>query len=49
MKLNRLLDRVDPDWRETISSNPLDAAVELCLIEPEELEDYIELDFNAGD
>lgn len=40
------LDLIDPNWRYNVSSNPLEAAVELCLIEPEELEDYQELDFN---
>jgi hypothetical protein len=46
MTLIEKLDKVDPNWRETVSSNPLEAAVELCIIEPEELEDYTELDFN---
>jgi len=45
--LIELLDACDPDWRDNVSSNPLDAAVELCIIEPEELEDYRELEFDA--
>ena len=46
MNLLEQLDKIDPNWRENVSSNPLEAAVELCLIEPEELEDYQELDFD---
>ncbi len=47
MNLLQKLDAIEPKWRETIATNPLDAAVELGLIEPEDLdEDYPELDFN---
>ena len=44
--LIRKLDEYDPNWRETVASNPLDAAVELGIIEPEELEDYQPLNFH---
>ena len=40
------LNEINPRWRDEIASDPLDAAVELGLIEPEELEDYQELDFH---
>ena len=44
--LLELLDRVDPNWRENVSANPIDAALELCIIEADELDDYRELNFN---
>jgi hypothetical protein len=46
--LIRQLNDYDPNWRETISTDPLEAAVEIGLLEPEELDgdEYAELDFN---
>lgn len=32
------LDQASPGWRENISRDPLEAAVELGLIEPEDLD-----------
>ena len=47
MNLIARLNKIDPRWRENIASDPLDAAVELGLIEPEDLDENIqELDFN---
>lgn len=41
------LAEIDPKWRENIASDPLDAAVELGLIEPEDLDaEMQELEFN---
>jgi hypothetical protein len=42
------LDNYDPQWRRSISADPLEAAVEIGLLEPEELdgEEHAELDFN---
>jgi hypothetical protein len=48
VRLIDLLDKVDLNWRESVSSNPLEAAVELCIIEPEELEEYQALNFHGG-
>ena len=48
MNLIKRLDAYDPKWRDTVASDPLDAAVELGLIEPEDVDnDYRELDFNG--
>lgn len=46
--LIRKLDSIDPQWRERIDPDPLCAAVELGLLEPDELDgdDYAPLDFN---
>lgn len=47
MCLLRKLAEINPRWREEIAPDPLDAAVELGLVEPEDLDpDYKELDFN---
>lgn len=48
MNLLQKLHKVCPTWRETVASDPLDAAVELGLLEPEELDDdpYEELNFH---
>ena len=50
MNLLQQLDAYDPKWRENISPDPLEAAVEIGLLEPEALDDegYEELDFNDG-
>lgn len=49
MNLIRQLSTVNPRWREEISSNPLEAAVELGLLEPEDIDPEIpqELDFHT--
>ena len=44
--LLRQLDDYDPKWRENISRDPLESAVEIGLLEPEDLEEYQPLDFN---
>ena len=45
--LIKTLTNINPRWRVEVASDPLDAAVELGLIEPEDLdEDYEELDFH---
>lgn len=47
MNLIQRLNAYDPNWRLTVASDPLEAAVELGLIEPEELDsECAELDFN---
>ena len=47
MNLIAKLNELDPKWRETIASDPLDAAVELGLIEAEDLDENVqELEFN---
>lgn len=44
--LLRELDREYPGWRDYVSSDPVEAAIELGLIEPEELDDNVkELSF----
>jgi hypothetical protein len=46
MNLVRELDRYDPKWRENISPDPLEAGVEVGLIEAEDLDDDCQpLDF----
>jgi len=47
MNLLRQLNAYDPDWRRNIAADPLEAAVEIGLIEAEDLdEEARELDFN---
>jgi hypothetical protein len=48
MNLLEKLAAHDPKWRENISPDPLEAAVEVGLLEPEALDadDYKPLDFN---
>ena len=47
MNLIARLTEIDPKWRENVASDPLDAAVELGLIEPEDLDaDMQELNFD---
>ncbi len=38
----------DPDWRRNIAADPIEAAVEIGLLEPDALDggDYEPLDFN---
>lgn len=47
-QLAKELDELWPGWRSTVSPDPVEAAVELSIIEPEEAEneDYRPLDFN---
>ena len=46
MNLIRMLNSYDPKWRVNVASDPLEAAVELGLIEPEDLDsECTELDF----
>lgn len=48
MHLLQQLDRACPSWRQTVASDPLEAAVELGLIDADKLdkESHGELDFN---
>ena len=46
MNLLSKLRAYDKNWRENISSDPIEAAIEIGLLEPEEIEDYQPLDFN---
>ncbi len=48
MNLIQRLNEINPRWRDEIAFDPLDAAVELGLIEPEELDDegYEPLNFH---
>ena len=47
MNLIRMLNSYDPKWRTTVASDPLEAAVELGLIDPEDLDsECVELDFS---
>ncbi len=42
----------DPDWRDNIASDPLEAAVEIGLLEPDVLDDdtdYKPLNFHDGE
>ena len=45
--LIRKLDELEPGWRESISSDPVEAAIELSIIEPEDCDEgYRPLEFN---
>lgn len=47
MNILAKLNAYDPKWRENISPDPLEAAVEIGLLDAEDLDaDYQELDFN---
>ena len=47
LSLIEQLEKVDPEWRHNVSNNPLEAAVELGLLEPEDLDEAGQpLDFN---
>ena len=47
MNLIQRLNAYDPNWRENVASDPLEAAVELGLIEAEDLDsECTELDFD---
>ena len=47
VELIKMLNEEAPGWRDTISPDPIVAALELCLIDPEDLDDYgRELDFD---
>lgn len=36
----------DKNWRVNIAADPIEAAIEIGLLEPEDAEDYQPLDFN---
>jgi hypothetical protein len=46
--LIRKLDAYDPHWRETVSPDPVEAAIELGMLDAEDADDeeYQPLDFN---
>ena len=48
MNLIQKLNAYDPNWRENVASDPVEAGVELGLLEADALDgdDYEELDFN---
>jgi len=51
MNLIRQLSKVDPQWRINISSDPIEAAIELGIIEPEDVDPEMpkELNFHSSE